>query len=120
MSSNMMPATSSSELWSFVLGRQHLDPDVLWACLEKQAGGDAPDFRTRLLIRDSLNALARYWGNNRNQDLLSRSTAGACLREIWASELGPPGFPSLSQRLMEPTQADTIRQFLRELGQNLQ
>jgi hypothetical protein len=74
------------------------------------------DFRTRLLIRDGLDALAGYWGETRLSDWLDRVPGGRDIRQIWQEELGEPGFPSLRWRVMDPTRAETIVEFLEELG----
>jgi hypothetical protein len=104
------------DLWSLTAGQPQIDPDRLAAAVEREASLDGLDFRTRLLIRDSVDALARRWGPERLAAWLERTPAQDCIRRIIGEEFGPAGFPSLGRRLMEQTQPDTVLQFLRELG----
>jgi len=104
------------DLWSLTPGGGVIDPIELAQAIQQEAGSSDLDFRTRLLIRDSLDALARYWGRERFQAWLDRSGRQDRLTEIQREELGEPGFPSLAWRVMTPTKPETILQFLRDLG----
>ena len=112
------PATAY-DLWGLTSGRPWIDPTELAAALERQVAQNALDYRTRLLIRDSLDALSQHWGRQTLESWLSQSQAGEVLRAIWRSDLGAPGFPSLVQRIMQTLNPETVRQFLRELGSSL-
>jgi hypothetical protein len=102
-----------------VLHRPRIDTEEFAAAVERQAQQPNPDFRTRLLIRDSLTALRAVWGEERMNQWLHRSPAGAALRRVEGEPLGPVGFPSLVHRIMESTRPDSVVQFLRELYQNI-
>ncbi|HEY2586346.1 MAG TPA: DUF6036 family nucleotidyltransferase [Tepidisphaeraceae bacterium] len=104
------------DLWSLTFGQPQIDPADLALAIEAEAACEALDFRTRLLIRDGLNALERRWGGERCREWLSHSPRSARLQAIWQEDLGPAGFQTLGQRLMEKTQTETIRQLFRELG----
>lgn len=104
------------DLWTLTFGRPEIDPTDLAAAVESEAARDDLDFRTRLLIRDSLDALARRWGSDRVQHWLSRSPVQSRLLALWREDLGRAGFETLEKRLMDKTQPETIRQLLRELG----
>ena len=106
-------------LWDLTFGRPEIDPTDLAAAIEREASQPDLDFRTRLLVRDSLNALQKRWGEQRMSQWLDRSAQGASLLSIWKSDLGPAGFPALERRLMEATRPQTVRQLLRELGMHL-
>lgn len=110
-----------NDLWSVVRGRPQVDPATLSNALLRQVGQGAGslDFRTRLLVRDSLDALQRYWGPDRLTAWLAASPVRPELERIWREDLGPPGFPSLATRLMDPTTPENVLQFLRELGLGL-
>ena len=110
---------ASDDLWSLTLGRPEIDPEALAHAIEREVEHADLDYRTRLLIRDSLDALARYWGGKRVNMWLGRSERRATLEQIWNSEFERPGFPTLHQRLMDTTKPETIQQFLRELGDHL-
>ena len=106
----------SRDLWSLTYGQPQIDPADLALALEMEAGREVLDFRTRLLIRDSLDALADRWGSERVREWLSRSPRRLRLEAIWHEDLGPAGFQTLKRRLMDKTQPESIRQLLRELG----
>jgi hypothetical protein len=109
-------SVASPDLWSLTQGRPQIDPEALACAVEREVAHDNLDYRTRLLIRDSLDALAHFWGRERLDAWLTRSSRRATLEQIWQSEFERPGFPTLHQRLMDTTKPGTIHQFLRELG----
>jgi len=74
------------------------------------------DFRSRLLIRDSLDALQSHWGANRVEAWLSNTPCQLQLEAIWHESLGEPGFPFLKGQLMEPTRPEAIKRMLRDVG----
>jgi hypothetical protein len=52
------------DLWSLVRGPSAtIDPTDLLRAIEREVQADRLDYRTRLLIRDGLNALSAHWGN---------------------------------------------------------
>jgi len=114
-----MATSTQPDLWTLALDEPHIGPADLADALEREACRGSLDFRTRLLIRDSLDALRQAWGEQRLAEWLSHSKQSDLLNLIWRDRLAPPGFPSLCQRIMEPTRTDVVLQFLRELGQNL-
>ena len=109
-------SVATSDLWNLIPGGRQVDPTARAAAIERQVASGDLDFRTRLLIRDSLDALAAYWGDARFSEWLDRSTAGSEIRQIRQADLGEPGFPSLKWRVMNPTRGETIVEFLEELG----
>ena len=108
-----------SELWELVWGKPEVDPLALSRGIERELAGETPDFRTRLLIRDSTQALERFWGSKRLQEWLSHSPARIKIEAIQHEELGQPGFPLLEEHLVDATQSDTVKELLRELGSRL-
>lgn len=109
----------AGDLWDLSIGRPWIDPGDLADALERQADDDRLDFRTRLLIRDSLEALCRYWGRQRFEAWLTGSSRRSGLTRIMESNLGPPGFPTLRERIMDKLKPETIQEFLRDLGAHL-
>lgn len=109
-------AVAEPDLWALTTGQPQVDPDHLAAAVEREAMRTDLDFRTRLLIRDSVAALTRHWGPERVKGWLVRSPVAHRIEAVCESDLGTTGFPSLQGRLMETTQPDRILQFLRELG----
>jgi hypothetical protein len=104
------------DLWSLVWGKPHIDPDDLAAAVEEQADEPDLDYRTRLLIRDSVEALRGYWGERRANDWLAGSPARERLQAICAEPFERPGFPTIQRRLMEKTDPAVVQQLFRELG----
>jgi hypothetical protein len=103
------------DLWSLVTGAAWIDPEALLDAIERQCREPALDFRTRLLVRDALSALRNRWGADRLDGRLSRE-AQSRVRELAEKDLGRIGFPTLEARMQDPTRAETILEFLRELG----
>jgi hypothetical protein len=114
-----MVSSAHPDLWTLALDYQQIGPPELIDAIEREVGRPPLDFRTRLLIRDSLNALAEAWGKDQLSQWLSGSPRRIDLEEIRNEPLGPPGFPTLALRIMEPTRINTVIQFLRELSQSI-
>src|SRR5262249_50726569 len=113
-------AVKSKDLWRLVLDRQWIDPHDLAEAIEDQVLHADLDYRTRVLIRDSINALRCHWGAARVNAWLEQAAIG----ERVASHFGGTwdddrGFPSLTDRIMDITGPDTIKQFLRELSTHI-
>jgi hypothetical protein len=108
------------DLWSLVHTREHLDPSDLTAAIEDQVRSGDLDYRTCVLIRDSVKALRSYWGETRLSAWLETSPVGKKIEEVcnrkWDDDRG---FPSLMRRVMDVTRPETIEQFLRELGMEI-
>jgi hypothetical protein len=113
-------AVAGADLWSLAMGRPQVDPHDLAAAVQEQANREPLDYRTRLLIRDSIRALQRYWGEERTAVWLTRSTARRKLEAICAEPFEKPGFSSLEERLMDKTDPEDIRQFFRDLSVRVQ
>jgi hypothetical protein len=109
----------SLDLWSLVRNRPQIDPNDLAEAVARQAGEETLDYRTRLLIRDSVDALKGYWGEQRVDHWLAKMPARDKIRAICWDKYEKIGFPTIKKRLMEKTDPETIRQFLEHLGQRL-
>jgi hypothetical protein len=109
-------SVAGPDLWTLTRGRPEVDPEQLAAAVERQALQGELDFRTRLLIRDSVNALTRFWGAERVAAWLRTSPAARLIESVRAEIFPRPGFPTLGDRVMNATKPDDILQFLRELG----
>jgi hypothetical protein len=109
----------TKDLWGLIQERHHLDPDDLAEAIRIQAEDEELDFRTRLLIRDSVVALQNHWGRKRLLRWLNQCPARERINSILREDLGEPGFPSLSRRIMKTTRPEQVREFLRELGMHL-
>jgi hypothetical protein len=112
-------ATQTLDLWTLVRTRPQIDPGDLADAVREQAKEADLDYRTRLLIRDSVEALKSYWGTKRVAVWLADSQEAARIESICREPFDKVGFPSLRRRLMDKTEPETIQQFLRDLGRRL-
>ncbi len=114
----MKIASETSDLWTLAMGGGEIDPSRLLAAVEAEIIRPNADFRTRVLIRDSLRALQTHWGQ---QGLVSKisPTLSIRLQSILNEQLGDKGFASLKDRMMESVRVETIEAFFRELGLSL-
>jgi hypothetical protein len=104
------------DLWSLVWGRPEVDPSDLADAIQDQVRKDDLDYRTRLLVRDSLDALRHHWGQARLDAWLAKSPARRRMETIWHEPFDEAGFPTLRERIVEKTDPEVVRQFFRELG----
>lgn len=112
--------TQSRDLWSLALETQWVDPQDLAAAVQEQVLQENLDYRTRLLIRDSLKGLRKYWGSKRFAEWIDRCSAKGTIERICQEDFADEfGFPYLQESIMEPTRPEKIRQFLEELSQQI-
>jgi hypothetical protein len=111
---------ASKDLWSLAIGPPAIEPKDLTAAIEDQVTRGDLDYRSRVLIRDSVKALRNYWGEIRTEEWLRLSPFG---EEIEAICRGPfdedRGFPSLMRRVMDVTKPEQIKRFLSDLGRQV-
>jgi hypothetical protein len=107
-----------SPLWTLALSGQPVDANAVAAAIEQEISQpeEELDFRTRLLVRDSLTALGHHWGREKADRWRGAVRNREVLARIVAADLGEPGFPSLVNRIMDTTKPETVVQFLRELA----
>src|SRR5712692_8779167 len=108
-------ALPTLDLWSLVRGRPQIDPRDLAEAVVNQAADDELDYRTRLLIRDSVDALKSYWGDQPVERWLAECPERHKIDTICRDEYEKVGFPSIRKRLMEKTDPKVIEQYFREL-----
>ena len=109
--------TIPQDIWSLVWGKPQIDPDLLLTAIEHQLADNHPiDERTKILIRDSTDALKEFLGKDRMENWISSNKHAQKLRDIRSEAQGKAGFPFLKDRLMKRTDPETVMQFLRELG----
>jgi hypothetical protein len=106
-------------LWGLVWGQQWIDPDAFAEAIREQVLSGDLDFRTRLLIRDGMEALQGHWGKGRWEQWLGDCPVRDHIASICSEDLGEPGFTFLRSQLVEPTRPETVQQLFRELGQAL-
>jgi hypothetical protein len=105
-----------ADLWSVIRLMPTVDPSDLLAAVETECRRPPHDFRTQLLIRDSLRAVAGYWGEPTLRSRLS-PLAGALRDQFESADLGEDrGFPTLMRRIMDRTKPEDIVDFLRQLS----
>src|ERR1051325_10684606 len=120
MGSNLKSmATQTLDLWSLVRGRPQIDPNDLADAVAAQVAQEPLDYRTRLLIHDSVDALKGYWGTPRANAWLDSCPNQQKLGRICREEFEEVGFPSIRMRLMEKTDPETVRLYFTELARHV-
>jgi hypothetical protein len=112
-------ALQTLDLWTLTRGRPQIDPNDLAEAIAVQAAEEDLDYRTRLLIRDSMEALRQYWKPQRLQTWMEQCPQRDKIETICKEPFDEVGFPSLSRRLMEKTEPELVRQFLQHVGTSM-
>jgi hypothetical protein len=110
----------TKDLWSLALDHLQVDPDDLVEAIEDEVRRGDLDYRSRLLIHDSLEALQLHWGPERLQHWLLQCPHREQIKTIWTAHYDEVGFPSLRRRIVETTRPEQVRQFFREFAQHVQ
>jgi len=106
--------------WSLVWGQPYIDAKRLAnAIVTDLEQNPNPDFRTRLLVRDAVRALRRFWNKPRFTEWLRQNPVRSRIEQILAEQLGPQGFPHIRRRLVESNTAIQVRQILDLLGRDI-
>jgi hypothetical protein len=109
-------ALQTLDLWTLVRKRPQIDPNDLAEAIRDQVHQPSLDYRTRMLVRDSVEALRLYWGHEQLDRWLGACTEKEMIQTICQEEFDKIGFPSLRSRLMEKTDPEEIIQFFTHLG----
>lgn len=113
-------ASGTPSAWDLVWGQPYIDGQALAAAIGRDLlAHPAPDFRTRLLARDAMQALEDFWGAARFTSWLSSSPASPQLRAVLSEELGDVGFPSIRRRLVTSVGEREVRQVFDLLGRGI-
>jgi hypothetical protein len=103
--------------WTLVWGQPFIDSQTLARAIEQDLERNRrPDFRTRLLVRDSAVALRSYWGTRRFSQWVKASRFGSRIREILDEDLGQPGFSTIRRRLVDSIDLTQLKQVFELLG----
>lgn len=110
----------ADELWAMTWTRRQIDADAVAGTLARLLRGGPQDFRTLLLVRDTLHALEERWGSGWLRTWAAvNGVADAVAAVQRDAGLDATAFRSMSERLMTPTTIETILAFLRDLGGQL-
>jgi Nucleotidyltransferase of unknown function (DUF6036) len=116
----MSQAANTLDPWRLVWGQPYIDSRTLAAAIEQDLARSAdPDFRTRLLVRDSAVALRSYWGAHRFAQWLEASPAGPRVGEILNQDLGEPGYSTIRRRLVDSIDSTQLGQIFELLGRGI-
>jgi hypothetical protein len=108
-------------LRSFVITHTpFVDSAAFLAAMEDQIDRNDLDYRSRLLIRDGLDAVEHHWGAARLNAWLDRSRHQARFLDIRHEVFERVGFPSFMRRVMDFTSTETIQAVFRTIGVHLQ
>ncbi len=107
--------------WDLVWGQPYIDSARLAAAIDQDLERNpAPDFRTRLLVRDAARALKAFWGPHRFARWLTQSRVRNAIRGILKEELGKSGFHAIRRRLVASPNLALLQQVFELLGRKLQ
>ena len=113
---------AATNLWKLVRATPSIDAKSLAQAVE-EAAADASDFRTRLLIRDSLHAIEKQWGQQRFQNWLTHSSSKTQIQSICQTvsedAKDEHGFPSLQRRIVDAIDPNDILQYFRDLARQM-
>lgn len=120
---NLGVTSAVDELWAEARSGTRVDADALARAIEGaiESPADALDYRTRLLIRDSLTALHAHWGSDGFESWLRQSPHRTALHDLcdsaaMRSAADDEGFPTLRRRIVNAIKPETVVQLLRELS----
>jgi len=106
--------------WKLVWGQPYIDSQTLAAAIEQDLQCNAqPDFRTRLLVRDSVVAIRSHWGHPRFTQWLAASPVGSRIRAILDEDLGKRGFPAIRRRLVDSIDSTRLGRIFEILGRGI-
>jgi hypothetical protein len=113
-------STAVDELWALAQRTPHVDADALARAVEAAVTSAALDYRSRLLVRDSVRALERYWGRDRFARWLAQSPGRASIEDASVTDGSEQrGFPNLQRRVMDVVQPEQVERFLRDLSRHV-
>jgi hypothetical protein len=107
------------DLWSLVRERSQVDPVDLSNAIVHQVHANDLDYRSRLLIRDSVDALRHYWGNPKFDRWFQTRPYRQEIEAICGEEFEKVGFPTLRKRIMDKKTPDQIRDYFRTLSTHI-
>src|SRR4051812_5372844 len=97
------------KLWAVTRDAPAVDADALADAVEAASQtDDSLDYRTRLLVRDSLRALESHWGPERFARWLAALPQSDHMKAALDSVASADdfGFPSLQRRIVDSTKPD--------------
>lgn len=109
----------TADLWTLARTGPQVDPIDLTHAIEREVGAFDLDYRSRLLIRDSVDALRSFWGPVRFSEWMQASPQWPQIEAICGEAFDEVGFPSIRKRLMENKTAEQIRDYLDTLGRRI-
>jgi hypothetical protein len=113
----MSQTPTTLDPWRLVWGQPYIDSRTLACAIEQDLERDAaPDFRTRLLVRDAAVAMRSYWGHRRFAQWLEASPVGPRINAILEENLGSSGFPAIRRRLVDNIDSKQLSQIFDLLG----
>ena len=105
------------DLWQLIWGQPYIDAARLAQAIELDLkDAPAPDFRSRLLVRDAAKALRSFWRSKRFELWLGASAVGESIRRILSEDLGETGYPFIRRRLAASIDAVKIKRIFDLLG----
>jgi hypothetical protein len=99
--------TPGKDPWELIWGQPYVDADRLSSAIEWELEHNPqPDFCTRLLIRDAVEALQSFWGRSKFAQWLKGTPPRKQVDAIMQEDLGEQGFHNIRSRLVTNIKRD--------------
>ena len=114
-----MQTEAAAGLWQLTQGQPYVDAGALADAIVAQVRSGDLDYRTRLLIRDGLDALEGHWGTAKTLGWLAKTGERNALTKLWREPHERAGFPFWRKQIMDAVTPEKIESMLREVGSHL-
>ena len=111
----MATASAITRLWRLAFDQPYVDVDDLARAVDEQLASGDLDYRTRLLIRRSVESIREHWPHDRSERWMDSGPGREALRRIMSEKFDEEGFPYLRYGVVVSTRPETVRQFLAEV-----
>jgi len=107
------------DLWALVRRQSQVDPVDLSKAIVRQIREKDLDYRSRLLLRDGIDALRGYWGSTKFDDWFASCPYRQELDAICREPFDKVGFPTLRRRIVEKKTPEQIRSYFQYLSNHV-
>ena len=107
------------DAWSLVRTPGQIDAETLFEAVRRLPSIADFDYRSEMLVHDSLTVLGEHWGEPALQRRLAGCANRVTLESLRRKEFEKFGFWSLRRRVVEATDPEVILRLFRELGRSI-
>lgn len=106
-------------IWSVARDNIGVDAEALFAAVTHPTVLNTGDPRTRLLVRDSVAGLRKFWGRSIFDQRIEALPQRQAIESYFHHQPPDMGFPSLRKRIMNVTDPKVLERLCRDLGRRL-